>query len=110
MITIREKDIELYTSVSHGFRGFFDENGEDLRFSKLSNAEELYHEAHDWSKIWLDKIYKSKTLEDFIKGIPSKVPYSIEIKDDEIIFTWLCPNGLNGEFTFGFEVVYANIS
>ena len=24
MITIREKDIELYTSVSHGFRGFFD--------------------------------------------------------------------------------------
>ena len=46
MITIREKDIELYTSASNGFRGFFDENGEDLRFSKLSNAEELYHEAH----------------------------------------------------------------
>lgn len=110
MITIREKDIELYTSFSHGFRGFFDENGEDLRFSKLSNAEELYHEANEWTKPWLDKIYKSKTLEDFIKGIPSKVPYSIEIKDNEIIFDWSCPNGLNGEFKFGFEVNYANIS
>lgn len=110
MITIREKDIELYTSATHGFRGFFDENGEDLRFSKLSNTEELYHEAYDWSKIWLDKIYKSKTLEDFIKGIPSKVPYSIEIKDNEIIFNWSCPNRVNGEYRFGFEIVYANIS
>ena len=103
------RDVELHSGASYGFKGFFDEEGNKSWNSKIMSDED-YKEAHEWSKIWLDKIYKSKTLEDFIKGIPSKVPYSIEIKDDEIIFTWSCPNGLNGEFTFGFEVVYANIS
>ena len=36
--------------------------------------------------------------------------YYKKIKDNEIIFNWSCPNKINGEFKFGFEVVYANIS
>ena len=110
MVTIREKDVELYRSASNGFKGFFDEDGTDISFSKSATADEDYREAYEWSDSWLDKIYKAKTLEDLIKGIPSKVPYSLEMKEDAIYFYWSCPNGLNGEYTFGYDIIYGEIN
>ena len=35
---------------------------------------------------------------------------ALEIKDNEIIFSWSCPNRVNGEYSFGFEINYASLS
>lgn len=103
------RDVRIYSGASHGFRDFYDEDGvESWKSKKIT--DETWKEANEWTKPWLNKIYKSDTLAEFIKGIPSYVPYSLELKDNEIIFDWSCPNRLNGEYTFGFEIIYANIS
>lgn len=81
--SVGTKDVELYQSANYGFKGFFDESGGILY------TDEMYEEAYDWSMTWLKKIYRSETLDEFIKGIPKKVPYSIEIKDGELLFTLL---------------------
>lgn len=103
------RDVELHSSASYGFKGFFDEEGNESWNSKIMTDED-YKEAHEWSKDFMNKLYKSKTLEELKRNIPSNVPYALEIKDNEIIFTWSCPNGLNGEYSFGFEINYASLS
>ena len=107
--TVDYRDVELYTSVTHGFKGFFDEEGNESWKSKI-NTEEDFKKAHEWSKDFMNKLYKSKTLEELRKNIPVNVPYYLEMKDNEIIFNWSCPNRIGGEYRFGFNIIYANIS
>lgn len=107
--TVDARDVELYTSATHGFKGLFDEDGKESWESKTMTNED-YKEAYEWSSDFMNKIYKSKTLEELKKNIPTNIPYSIELKDNEIIFNWTCPNRIVGEYTFGFDIVYANIS
>ena len=101
--TVDSRDIELWTSASYGFKGFFDENGND------DYSQEMYDKAMNFSDVWLNKIYKAKTLDDMINGIPTKIPYSLEIKNNVVILNWTCPNGLVGEYQWGFEVTFAQI-
>lgn len=105
VFSVETRDVELYQSASPGFKGFFDESGEipyiDKKYKEV--------EAYDWSMSWLNKIHKSETLDEFIKGIPKKVPYSIEIKESELLFTFSCPNGLIGKYIFDVNISYANI-
>ena len=85
------------------------EEGKESYESK-TRTEEEFKEAYEWSNEHLDKVYYSKTLADLIKNISPKIPYSLELKDNEIILNWTCPNGIFGEFRFGFKIIYANIS
>ena len=106
--SIDYRDVELYSGASYGFKGFFDEEGNESWNSKIMTDED-YKEADEWSKDFMNKLYKSKTLEELKRNIPSNVPYALEIKDNEIIFNWSCPNKINGEYSFGFEINYASL-
>lgn len=103
------RDVELYLGASFGFKGLFDEEGAESWKSKIK-TEEDFKEAFEWSNDYLDKVYNAKTLADLVKNISPKIPYSLELKDDEIILNWTCPNRIFGEFHFGFKIIYANIS
>ena len=103
------RDVELYVGASFGFKGLFDEEGAESWKSKIK-TEEDFEEAFEWSNDYLDKVYNAKTLADLVKNISPKIPYSLELKDDEIILNWTCPNRIFGEFHFGFKIIYANIS
>lgn len=107
--TVDARDVELYTSANYGFKGLFDEDGKESWESKTMTDED-YKEAYKWSEDFMNKIYKSKTLEELKKGIPNNVPYSLELMENKIIFSWTCPNRIVGEYHFGFEINYANIS
>lgn len=103
------RDVELYTGATYGFKGLFDEDGNESWKSNIMTDED-FKEAYEWSKDFMNKLYKSKTLEELKKNIPANVPYSLEMKNNEIIFNWTCPNRVVGEYCFGFEIIYANIS
>lgn len=103
------RDVELYVGASFGFKGLFDEEGAESWKSKIK-TEEDFKKAFEWSNDYLDKVYNAKTLADLVKNISPKIPYSLELKDDEIILNWTCPNRIFGEFHFGFKIIYANIS
>ena len=103
------RNVELYSGASYGFKGFFDEEGNESWKSKTMTDED-YRNAQDWTATWMNKIYKSDTLADFVKGIPVNIAYYLEIQDNEIVFAWTCPNGLNGEYTFGFGITAAELS
>lgn len=107
--TVDARDVELYSGATYGFKGLFDEEGNESWKSKI-NTEEDFKKAHEWSKDFMNKLYKSKTLEELKKNIPVNVPYFLEIKDNEIIFNWSCPNRISGEYRFGFNIIYAPIS
>ena len=107
--TVDYRDVELYVGSSFGFKGLFDEEGKESYESK-TRTEEEFKEAYEWSNDYLDKVYNSKTLDGLIKNISPKIPYSLELKDNEVVFNWTCPNRIFGEFRFGFNIVYANIS
>ena len=106
---VNYNDVELYVGASFGFKGLFDEEGAESWKSKIK-TEEDFKEAFEWSNDYLDKVYNAKTLADLVKNISPKIPYSLELKDDEIILNWTCPNRIFGEFHFGFKIIYANIS
>ena len=106
---VNYNDVELYVGASFGFKGLFDEEGAESWKSKIK-TEEDFKEAFEWSNDYLDKVYNAKTLADLVKNISPKIPYSLELKDDEIILNWTCPNRIFGEFHFGFKINYANIS
>lgn len=107
--TVDARDVELYNGATYGFKGLFDEDGNESWKSKIM-TEEDFKEAYEWSKDFMNKIYKSKTLEELNKNIPTNIPYSLELKENTIIFNWTCPNRVVGEYWFGFEIIYANIS
>ena len=107
--TVDDRDVQLYTSATYGFKGLFDEEGNESWKSKTMTDED-FKEAYEWSKDFIDKIYKSNTLNELKKRIPVNVPYFLEIKENKIILTWSCPNRVSGEYHLGFEIVYANIS
>lgn len=107
--TVDARDVELYTGATYGFKGLFDEDGKESWESK-TRTEKEFKEAYEWSEDFMNKIYKSKTLEELKKNIPVNVPYFLEIEDNKIIFNWSCPNRISGEYHFGFEIIYANIS
>lgn len=107
--TVDARDVELYTSATYGYKGMFDEEGNESWKSKLM-TEEDFREAYEWSKDFMNKVYKSKTLEELNKNIPTNVPYSLELIENKIILNWTCPNRIVGEYHFGFEINYANIS
>lgn len=106
---VNYNDVELYLGASFGFKGLFDEEGAESWKSKIK-TEEDFKEAFEWSNDYLDKVYNAKNLADLVKNISPKIPYSLELKDDEIILNWTCPNRIFGEFHFGFKIIYANIS
>lgn len=103
------RDVELYTSATYGFKGLFDEDGKESWESKTMTDED-FKEAYEWSKDYLDKAFNSKTLEELRKNIRPNIPYYIELNDNKIIFNWSCPNRIHGEYHFGFNIIYANIS
>ena len=103
------RDVELWVSAGNGFKELYDEDGNESYKSKIKTDED-FKQAYDWSDSLLNKIYKAKTLDELKKMIPTNVPYSLEIEDDEIVFIWSCPNRIWGKFTFAFKIIYANIS
>ena len=103
------RDVELFVSASNGFKELYDEDGNESYKSKLKTNED-FQQAYEWSDSLLNKIYKVVSLDELKKVIPTNVPYSLEIEDDEIVFIWSCPNRVWGKFTFGYKISYANIS
>lgn len=107
--SVDARDVELYSGASFGFKGLFDEEGKESWESKIMSDED-YKEAMEWSKDFMNKVYKSKTLDELNKNMPSNVPYYLEISDNTVVLNWSCPNRVHGEYHFGFSIVYANIS
>ena len=107
--TVDARDVELYNGATLGYKGMFDEDGKESWESK-TRTEEDFKEAYEWTKEHLSKVFDVKTLEELIKKIPSNLPYFMDIDDNEIVFNWSCPNRIHGEFRFGFNIIYANIS
>ena len=83
--TVDAKYVELIDGASYGFRDVYDEEGNDSFKSKIMTDED-FREAKYWSNKIFDKIHKAKTLQQLKDSIPTNLPYSIEINDDEIIF------------------------
>ena len=102
MITIREKDIEVFTTAISGFRDFYDEN--DKRIHDISE------EDYDKALIFLDNFNKVKTVEDIKKAIPVNVPYSLEIMDNTLVLTWSVNKYVYGKMLWNFEIIYAPVS
>lgn len=103
MITIREKDIELYISVSNGFKGFFDDKDKRVLDSKISQ------EQYDKAIIVLEEIGNPKTIEELKKNIRPNIPYALDIMDNELIFTWGVTDDYYGKCTWGINIVYGQI-
>lgn len=102
MITIREKDISVFTMASSGFKGFYDEN--DKRVHDISE------EDYDKAMIFLDNFNKVKTVEDIMKAIPVNVAYSLDIMDNELVLTWGVNKYVYGKMLWSFEIIYASVS
>lgn len=108
--TVDYRDVELYVGASFGFKGLFDDDGKESYESKIMTEEE-FKKAYEWSnENLINKFYKVKTLEELNKIIKPNLPYYMEISNNEVIFTWRCPNRISGEFKFGFKINYASLS
>ena len=101
MITIKEKDIEVFTMASSGFKGFYD--GNDKRVFDVSE------EDYDKAMIFLDNFNKVKTVEDIKKAIPNNIGYSLDIIDNELILSWSVNEHVYGMMIWNFEIVYGAI-
>ena len=101
MITIREKDIEVFTMASSGFKGFYDENNK-----RVFDISEYWHnEAMEF----LARFHKVKTVEDIKKEIPNNIGYSLDIIDNELILSWSVNEHVYGMMTWNFEIIYGAI-
>ena len=101
MITIREKDIEVFTMASSGFKGFYDENNK-----RVFDISEYWHnEAMEF----LARFNKVKTVEDIKKAIPNNIGYSLDIIDNELILSWSVNEHVYGMMIWNFEIVYGAI-
>ena len=101
MITIKEKDIEVFTMASSGFKGFYDENDKRVR--------DISQEDYDKADIILEKFNNVKTVEDIKKAIPTNVGYSLDFIDNRLVLSWSVNEYVYGMMTWNFEIIYGAI-
>lgn len=109
-VVIDTRDIELMSASGYGLTGYFDENGNDTRFSKKDSDRERDLKAYedDVNSGFLGKLQRCNTIEDINKAV-GKRPYSLEIKEDKLCLGWTTFNGLYGEYTWKFKIIFADI-